>query len=233
MTNETKKYEGNRMGVGYTLYDTGSHNVVILGHGMGSNRHSFTINTLAERLASSGVSSIAMDCQDTNEVLPIQTLVDRYAIARDDVFGTSLTGLASLMAANKIRSRKAGLRAPLIYFADMLDKKLGSEGIAKWQSTGYIEKNGNKMPYEFYKQWRETDVDKVAEQLAQNQIQVGIIQGDKDEMVPYQFSQKFARTAISKGTKVDLRMIEGADHSFTANPQTAQDYIINFLAEGR
>ena len=212
MTNETKKYEGSRMGIGYTLYDTGSHNVVILGHGMGSNRHSPTISTLAERLASSGVSSIAMDCQDTNEVLPIQALVDRYALARDvasgyqtaDVFGMSLTGLASLIASTKIGSKKAGLRAPLIYFADMLDKKLGSEGIAKWQSTGYIEKNGNRMPYEFYKQWKDTDVDKVAEQLAQNQIQVGIVQGDKDEMVPYQFSQKFAKTATSKGANFAL-----------------------------
>ena len=172
MTNETKKYEGSRMGIGYTLYDTGSHNVVILGHGMGSNRHSLTISTLAERLASSGVWSIAMDCQDTREVLPIRALVDRYALARDvasgyqtaDVFGMSLTGLASLIASTKIGSKKAGLRAPLIYFADMLDKKLGSEGIAKWQSTGYNEKNRNRMPYEINKQRNDTDVDKVPEQ---------------------------------------------------------------------
>jgi uncharacterized protein (UPF0297 family) len=241
MTRTSQIREGTYEGIPYTFYNTGNpfNQIAFIAPGMGGTRNDEERRTVAEALLERKVSSLCFDIQDGQTAPTVEEIVNRYQamdeFAREKsyspgtlVFGTSLSGLPAAVAASKIGADELRLKSPLVYFAEMLEKKLGREGLAAWRERGYIEKDGNKLPWELYRQWASVDVEEVAQTLADNGTNVRIVQGSGDEMVPPHYTQRFYNLLREKGANADLRVIEHADHEYTdpAHRAEALGYLV-------
>lgn len=240
--------EGTHEGVPYTYYDSkgsdesDSERIALIAPGMGGSRKDDVIKTLAQRLGEERISSVCFDIQDNEEVLPVEEIVERYQKmgefvrgkgyqpGQTGVFGTSLSGLPAVIAASEMGSESLGLKSPLLYFDEMVEGKIGEEGLRAWKRKGCIEKDGNKLPYELYEQWKSVDKKELAGSLARNQTQVRIVQGGADTRVPLPFTRKFYDLLRGQGADVDMRVIDEADHEYTKPEHFAE--AVGYLAQG-
>lgn len=206
--------------------------VVLLCHGLLSNRDSATNRALSERLLAQGIATFRFDFvghgsrADPNDPLRQFTLsrcleqtngaiawLKAQGAERIGVVGSSFGGLVALRTAVRHPEIVAlGLKCPVVDYPPLWQARLGEGGMRHWRESSRLvlatHAGRVSLPYDFY---HDLLLHEVGQEAAISSP-VLIVHGDADEDVPVQQSQKlFERLQAPK----ELVVLPGADHEFS------------------
>ena len=204
--------------------------IVIVVHGYSTHKNRTSSLLMTEELTEHGIHSLRIDlsgCGESEGDFTKQTITG----SADDIsaaiaytktlgyidialFGASAGGLA-VMAAALLNPdvKRLGLKCPVSNFVDLYQKRLGTEGIEKWRTTGtYPYTTDNEQTHDIdYCVFDDYTKHIMYDQVKAIQCPVLIVHGDADETVPVEQSEKLA-TCFSDAKLV---IVPGADHKFT------------------
>ncbi len=230
-----RSFDGTSLEGTYTTGTIGSNGIAILIHGITSSRDEFGLfSGLSEHLAKKGVPSFRFDyrCHGASK-MPMKTMTlagivnDIEAAAAAalahahassvHVIGMSFGGGLSAYWAAKtlVPVRSVVMLAPVIdYEEDVLgqhgaivDGKLREEMVQRLQRQGYVETDEIRYGAALLNELRFISG---AEGLPQLKCNALILHGDKDSIVSYSSSERFARMY----EHCTLINIPGTDHGF-------------------
>jgi uncharacterized protein len=179
-------------------------------HGFASGPQSSKAQFFRRRFEELGVAMQIPDLSEGNfEGLTISgqlRVIERIAGGGDvRLIGSSMGGyLAALYAARHRRVTKLILLAPAFGFARRWPLMLGEEKVAEWRRTGWLPvyHYGDKMQRRVGYQLLE-DAERY-EDYPEISQQALIFHGRRDDVVPVEFSQKFA----ARHPQVELRIMD-------------------------
>jgi pimeloyl-ACP methyl ester carboxylesterase len=209
--------------------------LVLLCHGFLSNKNSTTNKTLTRALLERGIATFRFDFFGQGEsegpfaritlttalqqVLSALALIHAQGFRRIGLMGSSFGGLVAILTADRYASdggtlAALGLKCPVPDFPEMLRVEFGEHGMKQWKDAQEIpDVTGGPQPvrleYAFYEDCLRYDAYKAAEAI---RVPTLIVQGDCDEYVPLQQSQRL-HDAL-RGPK-RLEVLAGADHRFS------------------
>ena len=218
--------------------------MVILMHGIFSNRNTELMTMIANKLKAEGIASIRLDFNGhgesdgdfqnmtvANEVADAKAVYE-YAKSLDCVSSISLLGhsqggvVASLLAGElgNEKIKNVVLMAPAAVLEDQakegttLGQKFDPNDIPE-----YLEVFGHKIGREYFKVAQNLNI---YENAAKYKGQVYIIHGIKDFVVPYTYAEKY--NDVYNDSKLSL--LENEDHSFDKEKEKTTDLVANFFA---
>ncbi len=221
--------------------------MVVICHGLGSNKDSYTYVLLAEKLERKGIASLRFDfsCHGESEgsyedITLSQGVEDLKAamgvvkelpfvdLNKAGLFGRSFGGAVVLRYLNAFpNTGPVSLNAPAIDLAAAMRHALTDRGIEEWEKTGYFieEGEGNRrLSYEMYRDAVRQNPYEIAGKL---QNRVLIVHGDCDKTVPIAQSLQL-KEALGEGCQ--LVVLEGVDHSFEPGKRVeAIEYSVDFF----
>lgn len=184
-------------------------------HGFASCPQSYKAQFLRDRFAQLGLTLHIPDLNLGNftEITltrQLRYLQSEYGDRPLSVIGSSLGGfLAVQMAATNPLVEKIILLAPAFEFSRIRAKNLGADAMRQWQETGtynfyhYGDKQNLPLKYDFW-----LDAQTYDERSLVRDLPIAIVHGLQDEVIPYSFSQTFARDRPN----VTLELVDD-DHS--------------------
>jgi uncharacterized protein len=111
------------------------------------------------------------------------------------LIGSSFGGLtAAWLAQNYPQIERSILLAPAFGFLDEWLKRLGTETVREWESSGYLQvyhygrQRSLPLNYQFV-----LDLERYSEGTLQRSIPTLIIHGRKDEVIPVEYSRQYAK----------------------------------------
>ncbi len=221
--------------------------MVVICHGLGSHKDSFTYVLLAEELEKKGIASLRFDfschgesegsCEDIHLSQGVEDLKAAMKMVKEmptvdlnkvALFGRSFGGGVVLRYINEMPySGPVSLNAPAIDLAAAMKHALTEKGIAQWEKAGYFVEAGDKkrkLSYEMYKDALSRNPYETDGRL---QCKILIVHGDSDEIVPVAQSLKLKEAL---GDSCQLVVVEGADHSFEpGKKEEAMAYSVDFF----
>ncbi len=206
------------------LSNKGGDSIVILCHGLASNKSSHINQALVPLLGSDGISSLAIDLyahgesDGSFETLTVAKAYDglkqAFLFAKDHGYekviltGSSFSGVVCLMGAQQLACDGLILKSPVFDYARLWQDRLGLDGIAEWKSKGYIELWKKKIGYCFYEQAFSIPIRQITSGVTKPAL---LVHGDNDELVPLFHSQE--AYLLLAGEK-KLHIVNGADHLY-------------------
>ena len=206
--------------------------VVLLCHGLLSNRDSATNRALVDRLLAQDIATLRFDfvghgsSADPNDPLSPFTITRCLQQADDAIswlkaqgatrigmVGSSFGGLVALQTAVRHPEIAAvGLKCPVVDYPPLWQSRLGEGGMRHWRESGrlvFATHTGRaSLPYRFY----DDLLSQKAGWAATIASPVFIVHGDADEDVPVEQSRAlFGRLQSPK----ELVVLPGADHEFS------------------
>ena len=207
--------------------DSEKQEIIILVHGFSSSKEGGA-KIVAEELGKNNINSLRIDLDDWGESEPkfenatitryietVKSAIDfcrRLGYKEVNLLGTSTGGLVVTATVLKYPEiKRLILRSPSSSNDKDVLSMWGAENLKKAKENGYIyhiKSNGlkRKIKYDFIKDGHKyTMYDKVKD----IKIPTLIIQGTKDEAIPYKDTEKLAENF----PLVTFELIKGADHS--------------------
>lgn len=206
--------------------------IVILCHGLHSNKERKTYVDLEKALNEKNISTFRFDfhghgesegdfekvtiTQAKDDILCAIDFIKSKGYTKIGLFGSSFGGGVSIMAAAEIDDLSfLILRASVAHYKERELATRTAEEINEWKEKGYIIHDGKDKPnaklgYSFFQDLDNHDAYKAAKKI---KIPVLWIHGDQDNLCPVEHSMKLAQFI----TKCELKILEGADHYFS-NP---------------
>lgn len=218
--------------------------IVILMHGIFSNKETPLVTHLADGLQKKGIASIRFDFNGHGEsdgkfidmTVPLEVedakAVFNYANQLDFVSGISLMGhsqggvVASLLAGELgDQVTRLALFAPAAVMEDLIEEgKMMGKTFDPQNPPEYIEVNSEKVGKAYLESTSKLDIYERAEKF---QGPVLIVQGKADQIVPYQY----AETYDERYQNSELHLLEDVDHVFTNATEKAAGIGLEFLAK--
>lgn len=224
------------------MEDGQKYPIVILMHGVFSNKETPLVVQLADGLQEIGIASIRFDFNGHGEsdgkfidmTVPLEvedaTAVFNYANQLDFVSSISLMGhsqggvVASLLAGS-LGDQVESIYAPAAAMEDESSSgRMLGETFDPENPPEYIEVFGHKVGRDYMLTTSKLDIYNRAEEYMGP---VCIVQGKKDQVVPYRYAEKYdERYQNSK-----LYLLEEADHVFENNVEKAAQLGIDFFSK--
>jgi non-canonical purine NTP pyrophosphatase (RdgB/HAM1 family) len=217
--------------------------IVVITHGLGSDKDSSTSLRLQGLLNDAGISTLRFDFIGHGEsggafsdITPSEGVDNlERALAflkgrgykRIGLVGSSFSGYASYAVASKHPELFAlALKCPVANFAEKGISTSVGDDLATWKKKGfthYITKRGKeRLGYNFAEDAKAASAYELAPRIT---MPVLIVQGSKDKIVTLEQAQKMASTIPS----CMLAVIDGADHRFSKDGHFKQ--MVSMVAE--
>lgn len=218
---------------GHTLTGT-EDKVVLIMHGFGSSKKSFTAEMLAERLPAAGIGTFAFDfpahgeSPAAGEQLTLANCLADMEAAEEEIkrlapgaeigyFGSSfgaymtLLYLASAAERNRKTGKKAFLRSAAVEMPKLLPNKT-PEGATSLAERGYlIADEDYQRPLKLTRRFfHELDANDVFQKYKAWTARLAMVHGGADEVASPEAAARFAEFAGA-----ELTMIPGGDHSLS------------------
>lgn len=220
--------------------------IVIIAHGLASNKDSKSYVDLEEKCNQRKISTFRFDFHNHGEsegkfedlkvsqaavdILSAITFLKNKGYQKIALVGSSFGGMASILAAAKSKDLVAlALKAPVSDYSDEIISNIAHSPVQKWKEKGFIyytNKKGEKLKLN-YSFFEDAEKVKAYQEAAKITIPTLIVHGDKDKNVPVQQSRKLA--SVIKNSKLEI--IKGADHFFS-NPddfELAHILLVDFI----
>jgi len=219
---------------GFGSSSENSANTAIL-HALGGERFvALTLDFMGhgESPGNAGETTITSGLEDVAAIY--HAFRERYPMAPTAVcvLGSSFGGAVALASVELLRPVDVILRSPMIDIAGIQSKKRSSKEMDDWRRVGSIEIQGSKrrirLNYDYYTDSARYDMEKI---LRSHPVPVFIVQGEFDEVSPIEFTKRFADR---NRDLVELHIIQGADHRFSASNDFAGmiELLVNRLQSG-
>lgn len=187
---------------------------------------------LSRQLANHGIASLRIDFRGAGdsagefEDLTIRSQVadaleavrflahhKRVNSRRLALIGVSLGGAIAAYVAARERSRFKSLVlwAPVAEGARILDDLSTPDAVAALAETGLTDYGGNLVGVQFIRQFAEM---KPLREIVKSRCPVLLVHGAKDERVPAQHTEMYARALHTSKRPVKTVIVTGADHTF-------------------
>ncbi len=222
---EDKIESGNYKGIDFEFYRASEANkILIIGSGGTPTRQKRVNVNLAKILEPYNFSIINFDIQNNDRVFPINKMAERFyymiEYARlhgfkiDDtgIVGTSASGLPAVIASTEYSNMNVLLTSPVIYYQDMLENTAGKFLLIIWKFWGEIKKQGCRVPYSLYSEWRDSNLGEIAKKLKEKSNKLHTVHGDEDSIVSWNHSKKFHEFLNEYGVNSKLTILKGARH---------------------
>lgn len=205
--------------------------VVILCHGFLSNKNSTTNKTLTRILKRQGLTTFRFDFFGQGDSDgPFEDITTSLAVGQTQaaistvlsrgyttigLVGSSFGGLVSILTASQRRDIAClALKCPVVDFAEELRLEFGIEEMARWQSTDTIPnilggRDRVRLKYRMYEDCLQQVAYEPAEHIFAPTL---IVQGQKDEMIPFHQSQRLF-DSLKNRKRMDV--LPDADHQFS------------------
>lgn len=223
--------------VGLLINPTGELDkpIMLLVHGLSSNKNTKRYFGLIDILSKQGISSFRIDLyghgesegkfedctisEACDDILQAIAYLKKLGYKKIGLVGSSYGGIASIRAASKTNDISILiLKSPVCNFPDVFLRSKGKDFIDKWKTEGaweYDKSRGLTLKYSFYEDSLKNDGYKVAPFI---KIPTLIVHGDKDEAVPEEQSIKIAKLIPN----CKLHIVAGADHRYTTETHAAE-----------
>ena len=208
-----------------------SRTAVILCHGFLSHKNSTTNRTLTRLLSGQGLTTFRFDFFGQGESDgPFENITTSLAVEQTNaaistvlsggyttlgLVGSSFGGLVSILTASQRPDISClALKCPVVDFAEELRLEFGAEEMARWQSAGTIPnilggKERIRLKYSMYEDCLQHIAYGPAGSITAPTL---IVQGQKDELIPFHQSQRLFDSLKSR-KRMDV--LPDADHQFT------------------
>jgi hypothetical protein len=225
--------EGIYKGVHYIFQKVDGEKIALVISGICLGRKNRKIGeAIANELAKEGLSSIMYEVQKdekiptlgqmTRDTRLMNNLAKKKGFEKGaySVIGHSLSGYIPLIAASNMKGvKEIVLVSPLTDFADMARKKGDKKTFESWREKGHERYGGLSFPWALYEQFERRALNsdkfkKIAERLKENSTEVGIIHGDRDTLIPLDYSEKLYDALKNSGVDVELDVLKGAKHIY-------------------
>lgn len=230
---------------GILLNPTGdtSRLIVIICHGLGSDKNSSSYLKLKDLLAEKNISTFrfdiwghgesAGDFADVTVTEAVDDIVQAFNYLKEagytkiGLIGSSFGGLSSIVAAEYLPDLKfLVLKSPVSNWRENI-WSVDIKNIDGWKKMGfriYSNKDGKelKLNYSFYENAIKYNGYEIAPKIT---LPVCIIHGDKDTTVPIAQSQKISQLFPN----CTLKIIVGADHRYTEHKQEMTAEMVDFI----
>ena len=220
--------------------------IVIICHGFGGNRNQGTTNSIAQQLPELGIATIRFDFNGHGESegrfedMTVLNEIDdakriyQYAASlpfvdteRIAILGASQGGVVASMTAGELGSKKLAATVLMCPAAVLRDDCIKGNTMGKqYNPLDPPERlefgNGMALGREFIKTAFSLPIYETAERYHGKSC---IIHGTGDRLVPYTYGIRYHN--IWPGS--EYHQLEGYDHGFNPNPQTAVDIAVDYL----
>jgi len=216
---------GNYKGIDFEFYKASeASKILIIGSGGTPGRQKGVNVNLANILEPYKISIINFDIQNNNHIDSVNKMAERFhrmieyagshgfKIADMGIVGTSGSGLPAVVASTEYSNTNVLLKYPVIYYQEMLEKNIGKFFLTIWKYSGEISRHGCHAPYSLYGEWRDSSLDALAKKLKEKSNKLHIIHGDKDNVIPCYFSERFHKLLNKYGVHSKLTILKGAGH---------------------
>lgn len=223
---EKNKIEsGNYKKIDFEFYKASEENkILIIGSGGTPERQKGVNVNLANILDPYHFSIINFDIQNNNHIDSVNKMAEKFqrmveyagshGFNIDDmgIIGRSSSGLPAVVASAEYSNMKVLLKYPVIYYQDMLEKKIGKFTLTIWKYLGEISRYGCCAPYSLYSEWRDSYLDELAKKLKAKSNKLHIVHGDKDNIIPCYYSENFHELLKKYGVDSELTVLNEAGH---------------------
>lgn len=230
------------------LQKTNSDDLVVLCHGFRSTKESKPISYLSDALLSQGISTFRFDFSGNGEsdgtfmygnywkeVEDLRTAVMYFSEKRNipvrGIVGHSKGGDVVILYASKYHDIPTVVNISGRFDLKIgVKERLGDDFLVKIKNNGFIDvaTNGNGIGYRVTEQSLmdrfATDV-KAACSTIDPTCKVLTIHGSSDIVIPVSDASEFHRLISNH----ELRIVEGADHSYTQNKTELTSAVVHFL----
>lgn len=229
------------------LHPTGSNKIVVLCHGFTASKRSGVIVDLADAITKQGISIFRFDfsgngesegefqygnyrkeADDLHSVVSYlhQEKYDVTAIAGHSKGGDVVVLYASLYDDVRTVVNLSGR----FYLEKGIEERLGKDFIDRINKEGYIDVTGKsgKVLYRVTKDslMERLNVDMHATSLSiSKECSFFTVHGSADELIPVEDAYEFAKHIPNH----KLRVIEGANHCYTAHRRELSDAVVDFI----
>lgn len=216
---------GNYKKIDFEFYKASEANkILIIGSGGTPERQKGVNVNLANILELYNYSIINFDIQNNDHIDSVNKMAERFhrmieyagshGFKIDDmgIVGTSGSGLPAVIASTEYGNMKVLLKYPVIYYQEMLEKKIGKFFLTIWKYWGEISRYGCRAPYSLYSEWRDSNLDELAKKLKEKSNKLHIVHGDKDNIIPWHYSKSFHELLSKYGVNSKLTILNGAGH---------------------
>jgi uncharacterized protein (TIGR00725 family) len=154
--------------------------------------------------------TIEKEVSDLNSALKAILKEGDLDSKRIALIGGSLGSVVSVLF---LKNFKAPIKA-LVFWSqafnqrDLFEVWHKKEEIRKWQREGFLIKGDKKIGLEYLKENIEKDYSSLLAEISD--VPILLVQGEKDEDVPLEFSERLAK----KYKNIELKVLAGADHQF-------------------
>ncbi len=211
--------------------------LVLLCHGLMSDKESSTNRELTRRLLSENIATCRFDFYGHGEDShPFQAMTLTRCLKQTEgvldwilknnftqigLMGSSFGGLVAIHAAARRKEvRRLALKCPVSNYPPLWSDRLGKAGMAVWKESDLLTFAGldgrRCLEYAFYEDLLKYDTIKEAEDIT---IPTLIVHGDADEDVPCSQSEKLFETLRADKA---FELIQGADHPFSKDEDFEQ-----------
>jgi pimeloyl-ACP methyl ester carboxylesterase len=128
------------------------------------------------------------------------------------IVGRSSSGLPAVIASTEYSNMRVLLKYPVIYYQDMLEKKIGKFFLTIWKYRGEISRYGCHASYSLYSEWRDSNLDELAKKLKEKSNKLHTVHGDKDNIISWHYSKSFHELLNKYGVNSKLTILNGAGH---------------------
>lgn len=212
--------------------------LVILCHGLSTNKESSTYVRLEQMLNGEELSTFRFDffghgeSEGEFENITISEAVDDIQSAikflktkgfsKLGLVGASFGGMSSIIAASTSNDLFVLiLKSPVSDYLEVEKLRKTPPEMEEWETKGVILHKNNKLNYSFVEDFENNNAYEAAQRI---KIPTLIVHGDEDKTVPIQQSKKLTET-IQNST---LEIVTGADHKYT-NPKYF-DHMLNLIS---
>ncbi|KAH6818317.1 alpha/beta-Hydrolases superfamily protein [Perilla frutescens var. frutescens] len=232
------------------LHDTGSTNLVVLGHGFRASKESNTMVNLAVALENEGISAFRFDFSGngesegpfeygnySGEVEDLRAIVEYFnGVNRVTVgvLGHSKGGSVVLLYASKYHDIGAVVNVAGRYdLKSGIEKRLGENYVERVKKDGYIDVK-TKTGAVNYRVTEKSLLERLNTNMHEacisidNNCRVLTVHGSADDVIPVDDALEFAKIIPNH----QLEIIEGADHKFSSHQDELASVVLRFIKEG-
>ncbi len=226
--------------------DIKNFSVVVLCHGLNSNKNTTNYVSLADILLKNNIGSLRFDfyghgdsdgnfeditiSEATDNILRGIEYLKQMGCRKIGLVGSSFGGIASIIAASQITDLFVlVLKSPVSNYVELESSRMSFKELELWKNDGYFDHvafNGKKLrlKYSFMENAYINDGYNAAINITAPTL---IIHGSADETVPLEQSKKLAGTIKN----CVFQIIEGADHRYTDSKhnEIMLKFISNFI----
>ncbi|ESW26640.1 hypothetical protein PHAVU_003G135900 [Phaseolus vulgaris] len=241
----TKKNDNKLVGI---LHESGTEEIVILCHGLGSTKEDDVMTNLAAALENAGVSSFRFDftgngesegsfefghywreVDDLHDVIQHFHRANRIVTA---IIGHSKGGGVVLLYASKYHDIKTVVNLSGRYDLKAgIEERLGKDYLERIRKDGFIDvmRSGSfdyRVTLESLMDRLDTNMHEACLQIDKD-CRVLTVHGSSDPVIPVEDASEFAKIVSNH----KLHIIEGADHSYTNHQDELASVVVNCIKE--